>query len=194
MTKAQQKYAKKQEKILDAASFLFLANGYQNTSMDRVAEVANVTKQTVYRYFPSKVELFKAVLLRLSPEGREYTFGHGDVREELEAFARAFVALHLTPERLGLFWLIISESAQVREIGETFFEAAPSVRYKNLAQYIAKKLHTNDPDKDAKIFSAMLLYFRVGILIGVTGTPDNTWIETHCSYVTELFLSGRKPL
>lgn len=108
--KALQRYEKNQGKILDAARFLFFTEGYQNISMDRVALEAKVTKQTVYRYFPSKAELFKAVLIRMAPEGRDYNFGRGDVREELETFARDFLAVHLTKERLGLFRLIISEA------------------------------------------------------------------------------------
>lgn len=190
--KALLRYEKKQGKILDAARFLFLSEGFQNTSMDRVAAEAKVTKQTVYRYFPSKAELFKAVLMRLSPEGRDYSFGDGNVREELEAFARSFVVLHLTEERLGLFRLIISESAQVRELGETFFESAPSARKKSLSKYISEKLKTDVPNKDADIFSAMLLYVRNSILMGVSAIPDADWIAAHCSYVTELFLSGRQ--
>ena len=190
--KALQRYEKKQEQILEAARFLFLVKGYRNTSMDSVAAEARVTKQTVYRYFPSKGELFKAVLVCISPKGRSYKFGSGDTREELETFAKEFVNLHLTEERLGLFRLIISESMQDSELGEIFFETAPSTRKKSLSKYFSEKLHTDDPDKDADIFSAMLLYVRNGILMGVTEIPDTDWIAAHSKYVTDLFLSGRK--
>lgn len=190
--KALQRYEKKQEQILKAARFLFLSKGYQNTSMDSVAAEAKVTKQTVYRYFPSKAELFKAVLVRISPKGRRYDFGSGDVKEELEMFAKEFVALHLTEERLGLFRLIISESLHAGELGEIFFATAPSARKKSLSEYISDKLHTDDPNKDADIFAAMLLHVRNDILMGVAAIPDTDWIAFHSKYVTELFLSGRQ--
>ena len=190
--KTWQRYEKNQRKILDAARSLFLSEGYQNISMDKVASEAEVTKQTVYRYFPSKAELFKAVLKHISPEGRDYNFGRGNVREELEAFARDFLTVHLTKERLGLFRLVISESAQVSELGRTFFETAPSARKKSLSKYISEKLNTVDPDKDADIFTAMLLYVRNKILMGVSVIPDSDWIVNHCSYVAALFLSGRQ--
>lgn len=190
--KALQRYEKKQEQILEAARFLFLSKGYQNTSMDSVAAKAKVTKQTVYRYFPSKGELFKAVLVRISPKGRDYNFGSGDVREELETFAKEFVALHLTEERLGLFRLIISESIQTSELGDIFFRTAPSARKRSLSKYISEKLYTDAPDKDADIFSAMLLHVRNEILMGVAEIPDTDWIAAHSKYVTEIFLSGRQ--
>ena len=189
-----QNYQKKQNRILATARGFFLSRGYQNTSMDQVAKESGVTKQTVYRYFPSKLELFRAVLEGMATEGRHYTFGEAGVREELEAFARELVTLHLTEERLGLFRLIIAESAQIKEVGKVFFEIAPSARYKSLASYIAKKMRTEDPLKDAKIFAAMLLHIRTSILFGVADIPDSDWIAAHCSYVTDLFLSGRKLL
>lgn len=191
MTKALKNFMEKREKILESAGCLFLSIGYQNTSMDRVAKGAGLTKQTVYRYFPSKVELFKAFLVQMSPEGKEYCFGDGSVKEELESFAREFVTLHLTRQRLGLFRLLISESEQCREIGDAFFEMAPSVRHRNLADFISQKIRTEDPGKDARLFAAMLLYVRTGILMGVIDIPDQAWINSHCAYVTDLFLSAR---
>jgi TetR/AcrR family transcriptional repressor of mexJK operon len=190
--KALQRYAKKQEQILKAARYLFISKGYQSTSMDRVAVEAKVTKQTVYRYFPSKAELFKAVLVRISPKGRRYSFGSGDVRAELEKFAKAFVALHLTEERLGLFRMVISESTHVGELGAIFFATAPSARKESLANYLSEKLQTNDPDKDADLFAAMLLHVRNDILMGVAAIPDTDWIASHSKYVTDIFLLGRQ--
>jgi AcrR family transcriptional regulator len=50
--------------VLDAAFELFLERGYEGTSMASVAEAAGVTKPVVYACFPSKDELFKALLQR----------------------------------------------------------------------------------------------------------------------------------
>ena len=188
------KYLKKQEKILEAAKSLFLSQGYRTTSMDEVAEKAGVTKQTVYRYFPSKEELFKAMLNMISPVERKHAFGDGDVRDELILFADKFVTQHLSDERLGIFRLMITEGDKAGGIGEVFFNIGPQIRHKNLSDYFEKKLITDNPEKDARIFMSMLLYFRVGILIGVSPMPGKEWIDSHCAYVTDLFLSGRRLL
>ncbi len=50
--------------VLDAALELFLERGYEGTSMDAIAAAAGVTKPVVYACFPSKEELFKALLRR----------------------------------------------------------------------------------------------------------------------------------
>jgi AcrR family transcriptional regulator len=50
--------------VLDAAHDLFLANGFDATSMDAIAAAAGVSKPVVYDCFASKDELFTAMLDR----------------------------------------------------------------------------------------------------------------------------------
>ncbi len=68
------KQARPQE-LLDAALALFVEKGYAATRTDEVAQHAGVSKGTLYLYYPSKEELFKAVvrqnLSALIAEGQE---------------------------------------------------------------------------------------------------------------------------
>ena len=50
--------------VLDAAFELLLERGYEGTSMEAVATAAGVSKPVVYACFPSKEELFKALMQR----------------------------------------------------------------------------------------------------------------------------------
>lgn len=56
---------RKREAIVLAAIAEFRDNGFEVTSMDRIAARAEVSKRTVYNHFPSKEELFAEILLRL---------------------------------------------------------------------------------------------------------------------------------
>src|SRR6218665_1993125 len=56
---------RKRDAIVQAAIAEFREHGFNGTSMDRVAAAAEVSKRTVYNHFPSKDELFAAILLRL---------------------------------------------------------------------------------------------------------------------------------
>ena len=47
-------------KILDRAYKLFLKQGYKNTTMDDIAQVLSMSKKTLYKYFPGKLELLAA--------------------------------------------------------------------------------------------------------------------------------------
>src|SRR5215469_18599256 len=59
---AEEKASRKRREIRQAAIGEFLAKGYAGTSMDDVAAAARVSKQTVYKYFGSKEELFVAII------------------------------------------------------------------------------------------------------------------------------------
>src|SRR5258708_3987725 len=51
--------ARKRQAIIEAATTLFLEQGYQGTSMDDIAAVAAVSKQTVYKNLADKQPLFR---------------------------------------------------------------------------------------------------------------------------------------
>ncbi|MBA2549971.1 MAG: TetR/AcrR family transcriptional regulator [Nocardioidaceae bacterium] len=48
--------------LLDAALEVFVTNGYHSAAMDEIAERAGVSKPVLYQHFPSKLELYIALL------------------------------------------------------------------------------------------------------------------------------------
>jgi TetR/AcrR family transcriptional regulator of autoinduction and epiphytic fitness len=56
---------RKRHDIVAAAVAEFRANGFDATSMDKIAATAGVSKRTVYNHFPSKDELFAHILQQL---------------------------------------------------------------------------------------------------------------------------------
>ena len=73
-TRQRRKETRPQE-LLDAALALFVEKGFAATRAEEVAQHAGVSKGTLYLYYPSKEELFKAVVrhnvVSLIQEGRE---------------------------------------------------------------------------------------------------------------------------
>ena len=65
MNQPQRQKDRKREAILHAAIEEFRLNGFEATSMDKIAATASVSKRTVYNHFASKEELFSAILLQL---------------------------------------------------------------------------------------------------------------------------------
>ncbi|MES2742330.1 MAG: TetR/AcrR family transcriptional regulator [Pseudomonadota bacterium] len=65
MSELQRLTDRKRLAIIDAAIAEFRVNGFEATSMDRVAATAGVSKRTVYNHFPSKDALFSQILMRL---------------------------------------------------------------------------------------------------------------------------------
>src|SRR5436305_15065188 len=55
---------RKRRAIIDAATRLFLdGGGYRGTSMDEIAALSGVSKQTVYKHFTDKEALFRAIVM-----------------------------------------------------------------------------------------------------------------------------------
>jgi TetR/AcrR family transcriptional regulator len=54
----------RRESIIDAAEKLFFAKGIAPTTMDEIAEAAELSKGTIYIYFKSKEEIFLAIMSR----------------------------------------------------------------------------------------------------------------------------------
>lgn len=52
-----------QEVVLLTATNLFIKKGYKNVSMDDVAKACNVTKATIYYYYPTKADLYSSALV-----------------------------------------------------------------------------------------------------------------------------------
>ncbi|WP_439816812.1 TetR/AcrR family transcriptional regulator [Zavarzinia sp. CC-PAN008] len=54
----------KRERIMEAATALFAANGFHGTSMDAIAEALGVTKPFIYYHFKDKGEVLTAICRR----------------------------------------------------------------------------------------------------------------------------------
>lgn len=65
MSSPQRLTDRKRVAIVDAAIAEFRANGFDATSMDKIAATAAVSKRTVYNHFPSKDSLFAEILQRM---------------------------------------------------------------------------------------------------------------------------------
>jgi AcrR family transcriptional regulator len=69
--------------ILDAARELFVADGYQNVSLRKIAERIEYSPAAIYSYFPSKDDIFFA----LAEEGFALLHGNHNRTIDLEALA-----------------------------------------------------------------------------------------------------------
>jgi len=55
---------RRRNEIIDAAEIIFFKNGFENTSVEKIAEKAELSKATLYLYITSKEELYYAVCQR----------------------------------------------------------------------------------------------------------------------------------
>ncbi len=93
----------KRERIISAAAQLFYERGYENTSLDAVAERVGVTKPFIYAHFTSKAELLAEICSRGIASALEALDGvlnlPGTPTERLAEVGRRFAAAVLTSQR-----------------------------------------------------------------------------------------------
>ena len=91
------------ERILDAASHLFAASGYDAATTEAIAERAGTSIGSVYQFFPNKLAIFNAIALRYVSRVRElfnaFTMPAGRVSSApwydlLDGTIDAFAAFH----------------------------------------------------------------------------------------------------
>lgn len=149
--------------ILDAATALFLEHGYDRTSLARVAERAGVSKATLFKQFPTKAELFEAMVLAAagSPDGAFEEPPSGDFRADLTALGLAYVELLNRPGMTELIRAVIAESSRFPELRERVFDFGTlplfaAVRRCFVAASAAGDAVVEDPDTASAQFLGMI--------------------------------------
>ena len=85
--------------ILDAATELFCELGYDGLSIEGVAAKAGVGKTTIYRRYPTKLDLVMAASIHMGA-GRIPAVETGEVRADLLSIAKSYVHM-LTATTVG---------------------------------------------------------------------------------------------
>lgn len=99
----------RKEAIIHAAEQLFFKQGIENSSMDEVAQSAELSKGTVYSYFKSKEELYSTIILRgfiiLKRQLKESALAHETGFQNVKAISEAYIKF--SDEHKGYFDAIL---------------------------------------------------------------------------------------
>ncbi|RFB78516.1 TetR/AcrR family transcriptional regulator [Methylovirgula sp. 4M-Z18] len=155
----------KRDAILAAATTTFLARGYEVATMDEIAAAANVSKRTVYNRYPSKHELFGAVIAHLYKDLLDaetlLANNHEEPEVALPKLAKVILAHLRKPEILGLLRLIAAEQERLPEIAAEFFKSGKGPAIGLVQNYLAAesargRLTIADPLLAAQQFLGMI--------------------------------------
>ncbi|MGG5171140.1 TetR/AcrR family transcriptional regulator [Pseudarthrobacter sp. J1738] len=123
--------------LLHAALEVFVANGYHGAAMDEIAETARVSKPVLYQHFPSKRELYLALLDSNLEELTGLLLGAlnstQDNKERVQAVMRAyfrFIASDDQAHRLVFESGLTNDAdvnARLETFNRTFAEAVAAV-------------------------------------------------------------------
>jgi TetR/AcrR family transcriptional regulator, regulator of autoinduction and epiphytic fitness len=126
---------------ITAATDAFLAHGYEAASMDAIAAQACVSKRTVYNHFPSKRDLFRAVIQRLYAGllDADALLPPADEAPEtvLPRLAKTILRHLRQPEVSGLLRLVITEQHRFPELAAEFQSVGKGPAVGLVEQYFA---------------------------------------------------------
>ena len=137
--------SRKRQAIRDAAVTVFLRRGYLGTSVEQIASVAGVSKQTVYNQFSDEQTLFtESIRATIEPiheslgrlinstDGADSTAGEG-FEEEITGIARRLILGVARPEVVQLRRIVISEVDRFPEPARNWYEQGPARSIRTLA-------------------------------------------------------------
>lgn len=151
-------------RIIAAATDLFLRDGYSETSIDRILELSGGSKATLYSYFPTKDDLFRAVTDSVVENDRQPELdAREDVFETLRAFAGQRLNVIFSPSHRALLRVVIAERPKFPDLARTYYETGPKKSRELLAAYLKAlhhegKLAVEDPEEAAGVFIGMLIH------------------------------------
>lgn len=194
--------AAKQERrqaILAVARYSFLENGYAATSMSAIASQLGGSKSTLWGYFPSKEDLFAAVLDDATGAFRavlhDVLAPEGDFAETVHIFCRRFMEKITRQDALQLHRLVAAETTRFPEVGRIFASRGPEPTQQLLAGYLTAQIalgHMRDEDPvraAGALVSLCTGRFHHRLLWGtVTVQPGD--VEAEADYAARVFLSA----
>jgi TetR/AcrR family transcriptional regulator, mexJK operon transcriptional repressor len=178
------------ERILSAASDVFLATGFEKTSTAEIARLAKVSKRELYLHFSDKRALLAAVVddLQTDMQGRmDSTWASGEAMEDVLLNSAKAIQRFILSERFGkLVRIVAAESYHSPNIARQFFETGPNAGRKATARYLKKqmkqgRLRTADPLKAADDFLDLVVgaQLMTAVILDqidpTTPKPANTW-------------------
>jgi AcrR family transcriptional regulator len=158
-------WPEKAEQILHAAVPEFLKHGYARTSMDRVAKVAGVSKQTLYSHFSDKEGLFTALVQRIAVEKFQLVWSkplQGKPDRVLRDLAHRLLVENINDsEYLCFCRLIVAESELRPDLAQIFLKNLVQPAVAVLTYYFENhpELDILDPEATARIFVGSLIHW-----------------------------------
>lgn len=189
----------RRQQILERATDLFARQGYGRTTTRQIAQRAGVNEAIIFRHFPSKEDLYWAVIEHKihTRGGREQLrsaiqAGGGDVAV-LTRIAEKILQRDTTLSRLLLFTAL-----ENHRLSHRFFRTHVAQYYEVLADYVQRgvaegRFRSVDPMLAARGFLGMMIYhFLVQELFGGKRYQEFEAQEV-CETLVGIWLDGMQP-
>jgi len=194
----------KRSQILRTAQRLFVREGFDEVTMDALAQAVPVSKPTLYNHFKDKNALFVAVMRNrcdFIAGGIEQVLmkEEDNVERALTQVGIQFLSVVLSPEAVGIQRMAVTQAPHFPELGGLFYKSGPLRCKAIVAEYLEKlhvrgKLNVPNAMRASEVFFSMVVgRMQMRLLLGVDKKIEMAEIKEHIRYVVGVFLRGQQP-
>ncbi len=191
----------KEQEVLDVATEYFLKHGYQGASINAMARSSGISKESIYRYFSSKKQLFEAVIGRELVEYQSSlrrlsaTNQTMDLREALITIAETVLGVVTTDRTMALRRLIFDEARRSPDVGQHYYKIGPERAFAAFEDIF--KSHKTRSDFDPAVLSGhfiamiswrVMLERECAVLAVPTEQEMRRWVESVVEDFMKAFL------
>ncbi len=190
----------RREQIVEAAMHLFAYKGFKGTTTKEIAEQVGVSDTMVFRYFPTKEDLYSALITRAAGNVYQETPIIELIRRKDDAgLLRALATDTITRNEKdpNFLRLLYYSGLEGHFLSEMFFQMRVRVKIQALADYIAQRIADGDfcqvdPTLAAMAFMGMVIQHVIGREIFGQKRFYPASREAAVETFVSIFLSGLK--
>lgn len=149
---------RKFDQVLEGARRVFMADGYEGASVDDIAREAEVSKATLYSYFPDKRVLFMEVAKQECARQSQSAIDNIDLASPpsvvLDQVGRHFLRFLTSKFGQQVFRICVAESDRFPEIGRTFYQSGPARMRSEMGAYFTQAIARGELQIDDPVLAA----------------------------------------
>ena len=193
---------RKRAAIIAAAIGAFAEHGFDNTSMDQIALGAGASKTTVYNHFPTKDDLFTAIIQQMITQADvslEYPYDASiPLEQQLSHIAKTITSAVSAPEFQSLARIVFSRIIAAPQYGGLLAEQTDLLDAKVVAWLRAAhrdgQISVPQPELAAEQFIGTLVSYALWLpLMNFTKKMHTTSQEAFLNEVVTRFLKAYAP-
>lgn len=196
---------RRREEIAAIAERVFLERGFTETTMQLVAVRAGASKETLYRHFGNKEDLFEEIVRRRSARITGGQDGElnvvGTPREVLGRLGLNLLRFITRADSLSFCRIMVAEAVRAPELGRIFYTQGPGRVHGELARYLGRaagrgELRCPEPERAAKLFLGTIVanYQILGLVAPGFEPFKGKEMHAHVEEAVELFQARYGPL
>jgi TetR/AcrR family transcriptional regulator, mexJK operon transcriptional repressor len=188
------------EHLLDVAASFFLKKGFAGSSVTQIARQARASKESFYTRFPTKEDLFRAVIRRqtesMSGKMSALFISDAPTAVTLTSFGEGFFARFMADDTVTLQRTIALDGGKFPELGRMFYELGPARMIGALSRYLEQqvskgKLRELDSENAAHHFVGLIISeTMLKVTLGISPKPNKDAQRRIVKSAVDVFLHG----